>query len=74
VLAGGRGRQSLARIAEEHGFESSAHFSRAFRQQYGHCPRDAASASTATACERAPVGASGASADPLAQWLRALRG
>jgi AraC-like DNA-binding protein len=76
VLAAGRGRQSLARIAEDHGFESSAHFSRAFRQQYGYCPRDAAAASgtTAASCEPTSVDASALSVDPLAQWLRALRG
>jgi AraC-like DNA-binding protein len=76
VLAEGRGRRSLARIAEDHGFESSAHFSRAFRQQYGYCPRDAAanSAAACASCGRTVVGAVDSAADPLAQWLRALRG
>jgi AraC-like DNA-binding protein len=70
VLAQGRGRQSLARIAEDHGFENSAHFSRAFRHQYGYCARDTA----ATPCEHTSAGAATLSADPLTQWLRALRG
>jgi AraC-like DNA-binding protein len=71
VLCKGLDRRSLARVAEDYGFENSAHFSRAFRQQYGFCPRDAAKLagserpnSTATASQ---------ASDPLTQWLRALR-
>jgi len=71
VLCEGRGRRSLARIAEDHGLENSAHFSRAFRQQYGHCPRDAARLAGG---ERAPAAPAAHPVDPLAQWLRALRG
>jgi AraC-like DNA-binding protein len=72
VLCEGRDRRPLARIAEDHGFENSAHFSRAFRQQYGHCPRDAA---RLNAADRAPAAAVDEShhANPLTRWLRALR-
>ncbi|MDO9357003.1 MAG: AraC family transcriptional regulator [Solirubrobacteraceae bacterium] len=71
VLCEGRGRRSLARIAEDHGFENSAHFSRAYRQQYGHCPRDAAALA---AGERKPSAQAADPGDALGQWLRALRG
>lgn len=70
VLREGRGRRSLARIAEDHGLENSAHFSRAFRRQYGHCPRDTAGL---TGGERALAAPPALPADPLTQWLRALR-
>jgi AraC-like DNA-binding protein len=71
VLCKGRDRRSLARVAEDHGFENSAHFSRAFRQQYGHCPRDAAKLAGS---ERAnSTAADSHTGDALTQWLRALR-
>jgi AraC-like DNA-binding protein len=71
VLCEGRGRRSLARIAEDHGFENPAHFSRAFRQQYGHCPSDAAATDSGG---RSLAATMASAADPLAQWLRSLRG
>jgi AraC-like DNA-binding protein len=72
ICAPGQNR-SLALIAEEHGFNSAAQFSRAFRQQFGYCPSEAASvAQTLTASPQAsaelPYGES------LAAWLRPLRG
>ncbi|MET0210629.1 MAG: helix-turn-helix domain-containing protein, partial [Burkholderiaceae bacterium] len=33
-------RLPIARLAEEHGFKSAAHFSRAFRERYGYSPND----------------------------------
>lgn len=40
ALASASRWQSVARIAESHGFKSATHFSRAFRQQFGYSPRD----------------------------------
>lgn len=34
------GRSPIGRLAEDHGFKSAAHFSRAFREQFGYSPND----------------------------------
>ena len=64
-------RRPLARISEEHGFKSAAHFSRAFRRQFGYAPSEVrasgnAVATTARVTEAAPA--------DLSAWLRPLRG
>jgi AraC-like DNA-binding protein len=64
-------RRPLARIAEEHGFKSAAHFSRAFRQQFGYTPSEVR-ASGNPAATTAMV--NGASPADLSAWLRPLRG
>jgi len=40
ILSQSAERQSLARLAEDHGFKSAAHFSKAFRAQFGYSPRE----------------------------------
>jgi AraC-like DNA-binding protein len=40
LAAAAQARQSITEIAYSLGFSSSAHFSRAFREQYGQSPRD----------------------------------
>ena len=65
-------RRPLARIAEEHGFKSAAHFSRAFRRQFGHAPSEVRASGGAVA----PTTATGIDASPeaLRTWLWPLRG
>lgn len=48
ILSSTRERQNIARLAQEHGFKSATHFSRAFRQQFGYSPSDAFSLVPAT--------------------------
>ena len=36
ILSRSEERQNIARIAEDHGFKTATHFSRAFRQQFGY--------------------------------------
>ena len=64
-------RRPLARISEEHGFKSAAHFSRAFRRQFGYAPSEVRAplnvvATGATVTHASPAG--------LGAWLRPLRG
>ena len=40
ILSRSEERQNIARIAEDHGFKTATHFSRAFRQQFGYSARD----------------------------------
>jgi AraC-like DNA-binding protein len=39
LLAAPDQRRYLSRIAEDHGFTSATHFSRAFRAKFGYAPR-----------------------------------
>lgn len=71
VVSGSTQHLSLSRVAEDHGFKSAAHFSRAFRQQFGYSPSEVPSTNIA------PPSALGCDARPgagLAAWLRLLRG
>lgn len=45
ILSQATTRQPIARLAEDHGFKSAAHFSKAFRSQFGYSPSDVARAS-----------------------------
>jgi len=40
ILSRGGERTQISRLAEAHGFKSAAHFSKAFREQYGYCARE----------------------------------
>ncbi|SFM93032.1 helix-turn-helix domain-containing protein [Variovorax sp. OV329] len=63
ALARGHSGQSIARLAEEYGFKSAAHFSTAFREQYGYSAREVA--------QRGPViaGSAAARGERLHGWL-----
>jgi AraC-like DNA-binding protein len=66
-------RQPLARLAEDHGFKSAAQFSRAFREHFGHSPRDTGpSSQVGDALSKATR--SSTETYSLADWLRPLRG
>jgi AraC-like DNA-binding protein len=41
LLSAPKPRRYMARVAEDHGFKSPTHFSRAFRAQFGYSPSDA---------------------------------
>ena len=59
----------LARVADDFGFKSAAHFSRAFRQQFGYSPSDAGShAMPSTVPATARVAGQG-----FAGWLNQLQ-
>lgn len=40
ILSRSQERQNIARLAEDHGFKTATHFSRAFRQQFGYSARE----------------------------------
>ncbi|WP_077000782.1 helix-turn-helix domain-containing protein [Variovorax sp. KK3] len=70
LLADPNKRVHIGRVAEDHGFRSPTHFSRAFRDQYGYSPRDVRKGM------RSGVGAIGIRPEANAAfdtWLRALR-
>ncbi|WP_076999020.1 helix-turn-helix domain-containing protein [Variovorax sp. KK3] len=67
ILSGTRERQNIARLAEEHGFKSATHFSRAFREQFGYSPREATGAAQTAVRAEEVQGASG-----FGKWLEAL--
>lgn len=67
VLASGGKRQYLSSLADQYGFSNLAHFSRAFRQQFGYSPRDLAMRSHTP--PPPPLSAAGYS---LPGWLHAL--
>lgn len=67
-LASGPAGQSISRLAEQFGFKSAAHFSSAFRDQYGYSAREVA--------QRSPTISSGLDLGPrrerLMGWLGEL--
>ncbi|SFM92059.1 helix-turn-helix domain-containing protein [Variovorax sp. OV329] len=63
LLSGASERPQIARLAEDHGFKSAAHFSKAFREQFGYSAREVPRHGTA------PVVAGAHSLD---RWLGAL--
>jgi AraC-like DNA-binding protein len=75
ILTDPRDRRRIAEIAEQYGFASAAHFSRAFRQAYGYSPREAREARNAEVArllrddEAAHAGAAA-----YAAWVRRLSG
>jgi AraC-like DNA-binding protein len=71
ILADPRDRRPITEIAEQHGFASLAHFSRAFRRAFGYSPREAREAGIAG---RARVGADRTSGAPNSYrtWIREL--
>ncbi len=72
ILTDPRDRRRIAEIAEQYGFASAAHFSRAFRHAYGYSPREARETGTA----RPPETNEAAIADgaAYATWVRRLCG
>lgn len=72
ALLSGDDPRPLARLAEEHGFKSAAHFSQAFRAQFGYAPSEARSVAR-TAPTVAPGIFETAAASSLHDWLRSLR-
>jgi len=67
ILSQADGRQPIARLAEDHGFRSPAHFSKAFRLQFGYSPREAAGGGML-----APLPASAGANGRFDQWLGSL--
>ncbi|HYP84486.1 helix-turn-helix domain-containing protein [Variovorax sp.] len=69
----GKRRQYLQRLAEDHGFKSATHFSRAFREHYGYSPSDVRHLGASAALSiPAANNASNGRAD-FDRWLRSLR-
>ncbi|WP_213958854.1 helix-turn-helix domain-containing protein [Variovorax sp. dw_954] len=69
VLSSSTQRQYLGRIAEDHGFKSTTHFSRAFREQYGYGSNEVRQRGLLVANE--PATSAGQAA--FDKWLRSLR-
>jgi AraC-like DNA-binding protein len=67
ILSQATGRQPIARLAEDHGFKSPAHFSKAFRVQFGYSPREVAGAGMLP-----PLPASSGATERFDQWLGSL--
>lgn len=65
-------RTSLARLAEDHGFNSAAQFSRAFRRHFGYSPSEATASLPAVAT--LPSIKQENAVYSLIDWLRPLRG
>lgn len=70
ILTDPRDRRRIVEVAEQYGFASAAHFSRAFRHAYGYSPREAREAGAALP----PPGISEAASVDLvyATWVRQL--
>lgn len=67
ILSRSHERQNIARLAEDHGFKTATHFSRAFRQQFGYSAREAQGLAGMTApASQAP------SAGRFDHWLGTL--
>jgi AraC-like DNA-binding protein len=69
LLAAPQKRVYLARVADDFGFKSAAHFSRAFRQQFGYSPSEVGSHAVPKA---APIRAQ-AKGQGFAGWLNQLQ-
>jgi AraC-like DNA-binding protein len=69
VLATAEGRPHLNRVAEQYGFKTSAHFSRAFREQFGYSPSEL----TSGARRELPSAASATARFSMERWLHSLR-
>jgi AraC-like DNA-binding protein len=70
LLSDPQTRVYIGRLAEDHGFRSTGHFSRAFRDQYGYSPqelRQGLGSATALALAKPAV------SPAFDRWLRALR-
>ena len=67
--------QSVARLAEGHGFKSAAHCSEAFLRHFGYRPSEVRSRSGRSEVAAEPVLAGSKTSDPasLFQWLQQLR-
>ncbi len=67
ILAQSCDRQPIARLAEDHGFKSAAHFSKAFRAQFGYSPRE-----VPRAVEPARLPSGGNAEERFDRWLNSL--
>ncbi len=63
-------RHPVGRLAEDHGFASATHFSRAFREQYGYRPSEVAAGGDA---RTAPASALRPESSAFDRWLQVLR-
>jgi AraC-like DNA-binding protein len=63
ILSRSTERQHIGRLAEQHGFKSAAHFSKAFREQFGYSAREVPQVRAA---------APGAAGERLDRWLSTL--
>jgi AraC-like DNA-binding protein len=70
LLAAPQKRIYLARVADDFGFKSAAHFSRAFRQQFGYSPSEVGSQAMPA---MAPVTKAQAAGQGFAGWLNQLQ-
>jgi len=70
LLSGSERRPHLQRLAESYGFKTSAHFSRAFREQFGYAPSE-------LAAPRPRPGVASSVTSPaysMERWLHSLHG
>lgn len=67
ILSRSTDRQNIARLAEDHGFKTATHFSRAFRQQFGYSAREVQSMSDTSPPRAGPV-----TAGRFDHWLGTL--
>jgi len=65
-------RMTVGRLAEDHGFRSAAHFSRAFREQYGYSPNDLRQGRTNALASRTEGGPP-TDEPSVHAWIRSLR-
>jgi AraC-like DNA-binding protein len=71
LLVAPRPRRYVARVAEDHGFKSATHFSRAFRAQFGYSPSEAAGRSAGAVAVAPPRGMP-RTASAFESWLQSL--
>ncbi len=71
ILTDPRDRRRIAEVAEQHGFTSGAHFSRAFRRAFGYSPREAREAGAARPLDAGDAASTGGG---YAAWIRRLGG
>jgi len=67
ILSQSTERRAIARLAEDHGFKSPAHFSKAFRAQFGYSPSEVPTAATLPA-----LAAEGGPHQRFDEWLSSL--
>ncbi len=74
ILADPQDRRRITEIAEQYGFTSGAHFSRAFRRAFGYAPSEARAAREAGAPRTADAGERASAGGAYATWVRRLGG
>lgn len=66
-------RVYITRLADDFGFKSASHFSRAFREQYGYSPKDVRSMAAPPAAGEAGGAAASSGETKFSDWLNAIR-